>query len=167
MSDEILPPGRSRETTIRRDAQGRWWHEGEPVENEQVAQAFHRWVDSGPDGRYVLKNGVNWGYVVIEGAPFFVTALREEQGRLQLRLSDGTEEPLDEETLRQDAAGVLYCDVKERTMAASFSRSAMYALEPWVDEEGLTVGGRRLAPPTESSPLRYAPPLRPQTPTEA
>ena len=68
-TDAALPPGMSRETTIRRDVHGRWFHDGAPIEQANVERAFDTWVDRAPDGRYCLKNDIHWVYVAIEGAP--------------------------------------------------------------------------------------------------
>ncbi len=157
MIDEILPPGRSRETTIRRDAHGQWWHDGEPVTNSAVSEAFDRWIGLAPDGRFMVENDVNWAYVAIEGPPIFVRSVTEVEGSLHLGLSDGRQEKLQEATLRQDASGRLYCDVRGGTMVAGFSRAAMFALEPWVVDDGLVVAGRSIKPFETKSPLSLCP----------
>ncbi len=55
------PEGRSRESTIRLDAEGRFWHEGNPVEHPKLAQAMHGWVSRHPDDhRFILTNGYDW-----------------------------------------------------------------------------------------------------------
>src|SRR6516162_6749637 len=89
-----LPPpeGRSRESSIRLDAEGRFFHEGRPVAHPKLAQAMHTWIGRHPDdGRFILSNGYDWSYFTVEDAPFFVRALRLEGGQAILALSDGTE----------------------------------------------------------------------------
>ena len=55
------PEGRSRESTIRLDAEGRFHHEGNVVEHPKLAEAFHTWIARHPDdGRYILTNGYDW-----------------------------------------------------------------------------------------------------------
>jgi hypothetical protein len=145
------------ESTIRRDAEGRWFHDGELIDTEAIARAFDRWIDIAEDGRYILKNSVNWAYVEIEGAPLFVTALSIEPARVVATLSDGTEEELDAGTLRQDERGVLYCDARGGKMAASFTRAVQHQLEPLVGEEErgvyLELGGARRFPPVYRDPI--------------
>lgn len=157
MEEPRLPPGFSRETTIRRDAQGRWFHDGDPVENPAVARAFDRWIDRADDGRWCLKNSANWAYVEIEGAPIFVRDLRLEGGAALLELSDERSEPLEPSTLRRDRAGVLYCTVRGGRLPAQFTRRAMWALEPVVaeDEAGvyLALSGAKVRPPEVAEPL--------------
>jgi hypothetical protein len=141
----------SRETSIRRDARGQWFHEGARVENEAVARAFDRWVGRAEDGRYILQNDVNWAYVEIEGPPVFVLSAVPDGGTLTLQLSDGRVETLAPETLRQDPEGRLYCDVRGGRLWAGFSRRATLELEPLLaeDEAGLylALGGARVRPP--------------------
>jgi hypothetical protein len=148
----------TRESTIRRDAEGRWFHDGALVENEAIARAFDRWIDVAEDGRFILKNSINWVYVTIEGAPFFVTAVDFEGSAAFLSLSDATRERLAIDTLRQDPAGALYCSVRGGRFAAKFSRNAQFDLEPVVGEDGegvyLSLDGARVRPPLAEDPLK-------------
>ena len=127
VSEAPIPP-LSRETTIRRDADGRWFHEGQPVTHAAVARAFDAWVDRTEDGRYRLANEVNWAYVEIEGAPLFVDRASFTDAGLSLALSDGRSELLDPRTLRLDGRGHLYCQAREGRLAAKFRRRAMLDL---------------------------------------
>lgn len=146
----------TRESTIRRNAEGRWFHDGEPVDQEAIERAFDRWIDLAEDGRFILKNSVNWAYVEIEGAPLFVRAIQFFEDRAVVSLSDDTEEELAVSTLRQDAAGALYCDARGGRMAAKFSRGAQASLAAVVEEDELgvylSIGGSRVRPPVVSDP---------------
>lgn len=153
--------GRTRETKITRDAQGRWFNDGTPITHVLLTRAFDEWLRPAPDGsgRFCLSNDINWAYVSIEGPPRFVRAveLRDEAGaEIRLRLSDGAEVPLEVETLRQGRDGALYCEVPGE-MVARFDSHAMMQLEERVgeDEEGvfLSVGGRAVHPPVVDEPL--------------
>lgn len=130
-----LPPGFSRETTIRRDAAGQWFHDGEPVVNEQVARAFDRWIDRADDGRYILRNDVNWAYVEIEGAPFFVRSVDPGAVGVTLFLSDQRTEALDPTTVRAADDGRIFCRVRGGAFEAEFTRKATLQLEPLVEED--------------------------------
>ena len=67
------PEGRSRESTIRLDADGRFFHEGERVEHPGLEAAMHTWIARHPDdGRYILTNGYDWTYFTVDDVPFFV-----------------------------------------------------------------------------------------------
>ncbi len=142
------PPGRSRESTIRLDEDGRFWHDGELVKHPGMARAFASWIARHPDdGRYILTNGFDWTYFKVEDVPFFVRSLRIEGDRAMVQLSDGSEEPLDPSTLEVGARDALYLKVKGGSFDARFTPSAQTALGPLLveGEDGepeLHVGGR-------------------------
>ncbi len=162
-SDALYPSkfaaGASRESAIRRDAQGRWFHQGQPVEHPGLIRAFDRWIDRAEDGRFCLRNRDDWVYISLEGPPFFVRSLRfGPADALLLALSDGREEPLEPDTLRQGEHGGLFCDVRSKTMVAGFDRHAMMQLESVIDEDAegvfLKLGGTRVRPPVVEDPLQ-------------
>src|SRR4051812_7713535 len=94
------PEGRSRESSIVLDAEGRFFHDGVPVEHPGMARAFASWLGLPADnGSFILDNVYDRSYFRVEDVPFFVLGLREEGNRLWLLLSDGSESPLDPETL--------------------------------------------------------------------
>jgi hypothetical protein len=158
-----LLAGRSRETTIARDAQGRWFQDGQALEHPNLTRAFDRWVSRADDGRYCLKNDINWAYVALEGAPFFVRSLRIGKGGgdadVTLVLSNDTEQALRPATLRSGEDGALYCDLDDG-MVARFDRSAMSQLEALIgeDDDGvyLQLGGSRVRPKASADPLQPA-----------
>jgi hypothetical protein len=150
------PEGRSRESTIRLDAEGRFWHEGALVEHAKLGQAMHTWVSRHPDdGRYILTNGYDWTYFTVDDAPFFVRALRVEPERVMLLLSDGTEEAWDPSTTRIAESGALYTRVKAAAKGgpfdAKFTRHAQTELGPILvpgasdaAAPGVKIGGKTL-----------------------
>ena len=135
------PEGRSRESTIRLDGEGRFFHEGHPVEHPKLAAALHTWIARHPDdGRYVLTNGYDWTYFVVDDVPFFVRSVHAREGDAILVLSDGTEEPLDPATVRANDRGELYLSVKRDAKGGPFdakmTRFAQTQLEPFLVPEG-------------------------------
>jgi uncharacterized protein len=140
------PEGRSRESTIVLDREGRFWHDGRLVEHAGLGAALHSWIARHPlDGRYILTNGYDWTYFTVEGAPYTVRALRPEPDRVILLLSDGTEESWDPESTRTGDDGALYASVKATPHAgaagptrgpfeARFSRHAQTSLGPLLVE---------------------------------
>src|SRR6185369_14137299 len=96
------PEGRSRESTLRLDGEGRFHHDDALVEHAKLAAALHTWIGRHPDnGRFILTNGYDWTYFKVDDVPFFVRSIRVENGEAErderdavLVLSDGTEEPL-------------------------------------------------------------------------
>ena len=147
-----LPPpeGRSRESTLRLDALGRFWHEGRLVTHPGLAAALHTWIRRHPDdGRFILSNGYDWTYFTLDDAPFFVRSLRAEPVRVVLVLSDGTEEAFDPTTARIGPDDALYARVKSAAPGgayeAKFTPHAQTSLEPWLvpgDPPGLRMGSR-------------------------
>ncbi len=143
------PEGRSRESTIRLDAEGRFWHDGRRVDHAGLAAAFHSWIGRHPDdGRYILSNGYDWTYFTVDDAPYFVRSLRVEPDRVVLVLSDGTEEAWVPEETRSGADGALYARVKAGApggpFEAKFTRHAQGSLEPLLveaPEPAVAIGG--------------------------
>lgn len=156
-TNERLPfPGATRETNIRRDARGVWYESDVPLEHGNLTRSFDAWVDRADDGRYCLRNDINWAYVAIEGPPVFVRAAAPGPDGVRLTLSDGRRELLDPDTLREGRDGGLYCDVRGGKLHARFDRSAAQALESLVGEDAegvyLRVGERRIRPPKVANP---------------
>ena len=129
------PPGTSRESTIRLDPEGKFWHDGERVDHPALEKALHGWIARHPDdGRFILTNGYDWTYFQVDDAPFIVRALRVLPDSVMLQLSNDSEEPLVPETLRVGRGDALYARVKAGQFEAKFSRHAQTALAPLLRE---------------------------------
>jgi hypothetical protein len=154
---EIPVEGRSRETKIRRDARGRWWNDDAEITHPSLCRAFDAWIERAEDGRYCLKNDVNWAYVSIEGAPLVARRARIEGGALRIEISDGRDELVELPTLREGRGGELTCDARGGTMPCSFASGAMMDLAPHLDEDAtgafLRVGNVRVRPARVTDPL--------------
>jgi hypothetical protein len=130
------PPGQSRESSIRLDRTGRFWHDGAPVEHPGMAKAFASWIDRHPDdGRFILSNGYDWTYFTVEDVPFFVRALKIADGSVTLVLSDDSDEGLDPRTLSVGDNDALYVRVKNGRFEARFMPEAQTALAPLLDHD--------------------------------
>lgn len=133
------PEGRSRESTIRLDKEGTFFHDEAVVEHPKLRDALHTWIGRHPDdGRFILTNGYDWTYFIVEDVPFFVRSIRAEDGDAILVLSDATEEPLDPTQVRQTERGELYLTVKKDAKGgpyeAKVTRFAQGQLEPFLRE---------------------------------
>ena len=144
-----LPPpgGGTRESRIRLDRHGRFWHDGALVEHVGLRAAFHRWLSRHPnDGRFILMNGYDWCYLAVEDAVAFVERVEVEDGAPRLVLADGHSELLRPRGLRVGAEGELRVMVRGGADEARFSRHAQVALEPWLaegaDGPGLLIGAQ-------------------------
>ena len=118
---------------IRLDAEGGFWHDGERIENTNVSRAFHRGLERAPDGRWMVRFGWDWAYIQVDDAPYQVLGLSMDGARIQLRLDDETEEPLDPSTLATSDEGVLYAQVKQGA-EARLSRAAQGQLADALEE---------------------------------
>lgn len=156
MNPEDLAEGRTRETAIRREANGKWWNGEDPIEHPNLVRSFESWIARADDGRYCLSNDINWAYFSLEGPPFFVRAVKLTKAGVSLLLSGDLEEALDPATLRQGEDGSLWCDVRGG-LAARFDNHAMAQLADVVgeDEQGafVTVGGEKHRPAVVASPM--------------
>lgn len=134
------PEGRSRESTIRLSKEGRFFHEGAPIEHPGMHKAFASWLRRHPDdGRYILSNGYDWSYLTVEGAGRFVRSVSDRAGQPTLELLDGQELGLDPSALFSDAEGVLWLRLPDGE-SARFTPAAQLELAPWLREEGGRVG---------------------------
>lgn len=139
------PEGRSRESTIRLDGEGHFFHDGEPVQHPKLAEAMHTWISRHPDdGRYILTNGYDWTYFTVDDVPYFVRTVKKDGGpgggdRCILVLSDGSEEPWDPAATTVGPNGALRTRVKAKARGgpydARFTRHAQASLEPWLVAE--------------------------------
>ena len=135
------PEGRSRESTIRLDGEGRFFHDDALVEHPKLRDALHTWIARHPDdGRYILTNGYDWTYFIVEDVPYFVRSLREHDGDALVVLSDATEEPLDPATVHVNERGEVYLKVKKDAKGGPFdaklTRFAQSQLEPFLEDAG-------------------------------
>ena len=151
---DILPKGRTRETKIRRDARGRWFNDDVEVTHANLVEAFDRWLERAPDGRYCLHNDINWAYVTIEGPARFVVAVAAGPDGVELRYRGGLREVLDPATLREGPDGALYAG---RTLPARFTSAAAMGLLDFVEEDEagpfLALAGEKVRVPQVEHPL--------------
>lgn len=129
---------------IHLDMEGRFWHEGAPVEHPRVALLFHQGLGRSPDGRPTLTVGRTWCYVTADGPLYRVrdAACWEDEGRVGrlarcvLRLDDASEEELAPATLAWNDRGILTARVKAGRELAVFEPRAQASLARFLDEGG-------------------------------
>jgi hypothetical protein len=130
-----------RQSGIRLDADGRFWHEGAEVTHHGLRAAFWRWLDRNPDGRWVLRlDDKRFVYLDVDDAPFVVRSARWEGDRAIVRLSDDSEEELGYASLHLRPGGQPYCVVKGR-FPARVATAAWSALADRIDGDVLRAGG--------------------------
>jgi hypothetical protein len=143
LSDEQIE--KLRQSGLRLDADGKFWHEGGEVTHAGLRAALFRWLDRDPDGRYVLRlDERRFVYLDVDDAPFVIRSLRWEGERARVLLSDGSEEELAAGTLRL-RGGVAYATVKGR-FDARLSTAAWTALGERLEQrpDGIYLGPLRL-----------------------
>jgi hypothetical protein len=126
---------------------GRWYSDGEVINNARIASLFSRCLRQTEDGRWQIAMADERAYVTIDDTPWVVTGVdTEPDGGFRLRLNDGSSERLDPASLTVGAANVLYARVKGR-YRVRFLRPAYYQLSPAIEERDgrfvLVSGGTR------------------------
>jgi uncharacterized protein len=147
-------PGRwhTREDSgLRLDAEGRWWHDDEPIEHPRILEAFNKGLVPTDDARFKLVFGRDWCFVHVEDAAYAVLHLVENSGALALALSNGSQEHLDPTTLKVGPHGVVFCQVMNGRAKARFSRDAQFELGSRLEARGselfLRLGAREVRVP--------------------
>jgi hypothetical protein len=120
---------------------GRWYVDGEPVVHERLALLFSRYLRRKPTGGFEIWIDERYhADVEVEDTPYVVTdvGLASSPGSagFTLRLSDGSSEPLDPDSLQVGAGNALYCRVKGGSERARFLRPAYYQLAQFIEEAG-------------------------------
>ncbi len=128
---------------------GRWYSDGEPINNTRIALLFSRCLRQTEDGRWQIAMADERAFVTIEDTPWVVTAVERDPGAgFRVRLNDGSEEALDPTSLTVGDGNVLYTRVKGGHRAR-FLRPAYYQLAPAIEERDgrfvLLAGGARTA----------------------
>jgi hypothetical protein len=142
---------RLRESSgLRLDGEGRFWHQGTPVEHARTVEVLHRGLHRAPDGRWATRIGREWAYVAVDSAAFFVRRIEPEPGRPLLRawLVDGRELLVEPAALMHGEGDALALRLPEGEKARLL-RAAQASLAPLLHErEGLLfleVNGARAA----------------------
>ncbi len=131
---------------IRFGRDGRWYADGEVIENEKIARLFSRSICRAEGGGYQLRVGEETAEILVDDTPYVVTAV-EVGEEIAIVLSDETREVLAVETVEIGADGVSYCRVKDGSERARLLRPAHYQLAALIGEgEGggfeLRIGSR-------------------------
>jgi hypothetical protein len=119
---------------------GRFFHDGAPVEHPGMKKAFASWLSRHPDdGRPILNNGYDWTYLTVEGPERFVESVRARAGWPELLLLNGLQLPLEAGALTCDADGRLWVLLADGEKAC-FTAAAQLELAPWLTERDGFVG---------------------------
>jgi hypothetical protein len=134
-----------RQSGIRLDGEGRFWHEGAEVTHHGLRAAFWRWLDRNPDGRWVLRlDDKRFVYLDVEDVPYVVRSARWDGDRVMMRLSDDSDEELSYDTLHL-RNGQPYATVKGGRFDARISTLAWNTLGERIDDGKLRARGGEYA----------------------
>ncbi len=126
---------RLRQTGIRLDREGRFWHEGAVVTHRGFQRALLRWLDRLDDGRPILRlDEKRYAYVDVDDAELLAVSARWDGDRAILALNDETEEELDYPSLTVGAENALYCRVRNGRLTARITTPAYYVLAERIEE---------------------------------
>jgi uncharacterized protein len=126
---------RLRQTGIRLDREGRFWHEGAVVTHRGFQRALLRWLDRLDDGRSILRlDEKRYAYVDVDDAELLALSARWQDDRVFLTLNDEDEEELDYASLVVGADNALYCRARGGRLTARITTPAYYALAERIDE---------------------------------
>ncbi|MBL4632451.1 MAG: DUF1285 domain-containing protein [Kofleriaceae bacterium] len=124
-----------RETGIRLDRAGRFWHEDGEITHQRFRKTLLRWLDTREDGRIVLRlDGERYAYIDIDDAALLVTSMVWRDGVPMITLNDDSEEYLDCDTLEQAPDNSIYCRVREGKLLARFLTQPYYKLADFIEE---------------------------------
>ncbi len=150
-----MDPG-SRESGLRLDKNGIWYHESTPVTHRRLARALFRWLDREPGcDRFVLRPTPDfWAWVDVEDAPYQASLTEiTESGELRLLLSGDLEDLFRGPSIFVDESNAWYIPVRGGRFEARLSRGAMSALAEHMQPDDtsaegvilLLPGGRRIS----------------------
>lgn len=128
MAPGDLPFDFRRSIDLRLDAEGRWFHEGEPFVHAGLIAAFNRGIDVLPDtGEPILRVGTHWCYIRCDDMPFVVRSVHVAGDALSLTLNTEAVVSCPPDALRVNDAGLVYADLGPHRRAR-FGRAAQAAL---------------------------------------
>jgi hypothetical protein len=114
--------------TIRIDREGIWYHEDVEITHKRTVALFNKSISVNKKGGYYLNCDKKPVSIVVDDVAFFVTGLTKKGKNYQIKLSDGTQEPLDIKTIDIGDANQLYCSIKDSNVKALFERKVYYEL---------------------------------------
>ena len=127
---------RFRQTGIRLDRTGTFWHDGQPITHRGLHSALLRWLDELHDGTPILRlDAERYAYVEVEDAPLLVVSLRWNDDRAFAKTNDGNEEELAYASLCVSSDHTMYCRVRGDRLTARLTTPAYYQLVQRIEED--------------------------------
>ncbi|MCK6570086.1 DUF1285 domain-containing protein [Myxococcota bacterium] len=128
VSPESIPFDFRRTIDLRLDADGQWFHDGEPFTHRGLIALFNRGIDvSDETGEPIVRIGAHWAYIRCDDVPFVIRSVRVSEAALDALLNTESRVTFPPDALRLGPAGVLYAELSPRRRAR-FSRAAQASL---------------------------------------
>jgi len=128
--DDLVGPG-----YVALDREGRWLNDGAEITHGRTIDLFWKSLTRNERGKYLVRMGKEECPVLLHATPYFVRRVEIGPGGVRLRLSDGSEEPLDPATLEIADGTYLHCRVKGGAHEARFNRNAYYEMARHIEED--------------------------------
>src|SRR5438067_11622720 len=133
--DEALLRRLRESSGLRLDREGRFFHQGTPIEHARTLAVLHAGLHRAEDGRWATRIGKDWAYVDVEDAARFVRRIEPRADVLRGQLATGEWVEIDPRTLASGAADELYVRLPDGARARP-TRSAQGSLLPSLAERG-------------------------------
>ena len=138
--EPTLPFDFRHSVDLRLDADGHWFHDGQPFLHAGLIALFDRGIDVDPEsGEPILRVGDKWCFVRCDDTPFIARSLRlrrdapAREVAIVLTLNTGAEVVAAPDAFRLGSNGVLYAELGPHRRAR-LSRSAQATLAPVIDQ---------------------------------
>ncbi|MFL5389975.1 MAG: hypothetical protein ACJ79C_14695 [Myxococcales bacterium] len=132
MDEELLR--KLRESSgLRLDREGRFFHQGTPIEPARTVATLPAGLHRAEDGRWATRIGRDWAYVDVEDAGRFVRRIETAEDRLRAQLATGEWVEIDPATLGAGADDALYVRLPDGERAR-LTRAAQLSLLPYLEQ---------------------------------
>ena len=125
---------------IRIDRDGKWYYRNMEMTRTDIIHYFYKHLQRDQHGDYHIKTETEQYPIRVEDVPFIIEGLDalttgDEGGTssMMIRLSDGSCEELQPDTLWIGNNHIVYCRIKGNEHAARFSRKAYYQLAKHIE----------------------------------
>jgi hypothetical protein len=135
----MIDPNKGNMPEIRIDRDGRWYFRNMEMTRTDIIHFFYGHLYRDQHGDYHIKTETEQCLIRVEDVPFVIEALdvstkgEEEVSSMMIRLSDGTCEELQPDTLWIGKNHIIYCRIKNNGHTARFSRKAYYQLTKYIE----------------------------------
>ena len=162
--DEALLRRLRESSGLRLDREGRFFHQGTPIEHARTLAVLHAGLHRAEDGRWATRIGKDWAYLDVEDAALWIRRIEPSGATLRGQLASGQWVQIDLSTFAAGVEDVLY--VRVGGERARLTRDAQLSLSDYLREDRhgflLELGARRFRIGRDRGPE----PIRPPSPRD-